>query len=133
MSSITDALEVPVESAEPGGPKRLGRIRDTPGWTLEARLDEVGWGLLFLLFAAALLPSGVAEYALVAGVGFLMLGLNVTRRAAGIEVRWFSIILGTVAVIAGVGAVAGVMIDALALFFLALGVVTIGGAVVRSR
>ena len=48
-------------------------------WDLERRLDDVGWGLLFLAFAALALPNGTAEYASVAAVGAAMLGLNAVR------------------------------------------------------
>ena len=108
-------------------------IRDVPRRKLDDRLDDIGWGLLFLLVAAAALPSGVAEYVSVAGVGALMLGLNIARNAVGVRIRWFSIILGAVALVAGIGALAGVKLDAFALFFAMLGVVTIIAAIVRSR
>jgi hypothetical protein len=111
----------------------MGDTRNVAQRTLEDRLDDVGWGLLFLLFAALALPKGMAEYASVAGVGALMLGLNVARRAAGVRVGWFSIVLGAVALIAGAGAIAGLEIHAFALFFALLGVVLIIGAAVRSR
>ncbi len=42
--------------------------------------------------------------------------------------RWFSIVVGLVALTAGVGAMVGVRIDVFALFFFALGLVTIGAA-----
>lgn len=100
------------------------------GISLDRRLDGIGNGLLFLLVGALVLPSGLAEYAAVAGVGALLIGLNALRSLAGIPVRWFSIVVGTVALVAGVAAIAGVRIDAFALFFIALGVVTIGRAVV---
>jgi putative copper export protein len=111
----------------------MSETRNVARRTLEDRLDDVGWGLLFLLFAALVLPNDVAEYVSVAAVGALMLGLNVARRAVGVRVGWFSIVLGAVALISGVGAIAGLEIDAFALFFALLGVVLITGAAVRSR
>jgi hypothetical protein len=104
---------------------------DTRQRELSRRFDNVGWGLLFLLIGALALPSGTLEYASVAAVGALLLGLNVARRVAGVPVRWFSIILGTAVLVAGVGAMAGTKIDVFVLFFGLLGAVTVAGAIVR--
>jgi hypothetical protein len=101
--------------------------------TLDDRFQTAGEGLLFLLIAALALPSGTTAYAAVAGVGALLLALNAARIAAGIRVRWFSITVGTWAVIGGLGALAGLRIDAFALFFLLLGLVALGAAAFRSR
>ena len=100
---------------------------------LDDRLDTAGEGLLFLLIAAVVLPGGTATYAAIAGVGVLFLGLNAARFASGIRVRWFSMTLGTWAVIGGLGALAGFKIDAFALFFLLLGVVSLGVAAFPQR
>ena len=101
--------------------------------TLEDRFQTAAEGLLFLLIAALALPSGTARYAAVAVVGILLLGLNVARIAAGIRVPWLSVTVGTWAVVAGLGAIAGLKIDGFALFFLLLGLATIGAAAFRSR
>ena len=100
---------------------------------LENKFDAMGWGLLFLLFAALALPNGQAEYASAAIVGGLMLALNVARIAVDVPVRWFSVILGTVMLVAGSGALAGVHMDVFVLFFVLAGAVTIGGALVGSK
>lgn len=110
----------------------MDRTMSTSQRTLDDRLETAGYGLLSLLIAALFLPSGMTEYVAVAGVGALMLGLNAVRIAAGIPVGWFSITVGAWAVIAGLGAMAGLKIDAFALFFLLLGLVTLGAAL-RSR
>lgn len=98
---------------------------------LEKRFDDIGWGLLFLAFAALALPNGTAEYASVAAVGAGMLGLNAVRVIAGVPIRWFSTVLGATGLVAGIMALGGVKVDAFALFFVFLGVLTIGAAVVR--
>ncbi len=98
---------------------------------LEGRFDSIGWGLLFILCGAIAMPSGTTEYAIVAAVGALMLGLNGARLLAGVPVRWFTIVLGGATLVAGAGALGGVAIDAFVLFFVLLGVLTIGGALVR--
>lgn len=98
---------------------------------LVERFDDIGWGLLFLAFAALALPNGTAEYAAVAAVGLAMLVLNLARIVAGVEVRWFTIVLGATGLIAGTLALAGIKVDAFAIFFVILGVVTIATAIVR--
>lgn len=98
---------------------------------LEKRFDDVGWGLVFLAFAALALPNGTAEYASIAAVGAGMLALNAVRVVAGVPIRWFSTVLGATGLIAGAMALGGVKIDAFALFFVILGVLTIGAAVLR--
>jgi hypothetical protein len=98
---------------------------------LEKRFDGVGWGLLFLAFAALALPNGTAEYASVAAVGAAMLGLNAVRVIAGVPIRWFTTVLGATGLVAGAMALGGVKVDAFALFFVFLGIVTIAAAIVR--
>jgi hypothetical protein len=110
----------------------MGRTMHTPQRTLDDRFEAAGEGFLFLLIAALALPSGMTAYAAVAGVGVLLLGLNAARAITGIRVRWFSITVGTWAVIGGLGAMAGLRIDAFALFFLLLGLVTLGAAALMS-
>jgi hypothetical protein len=100
---------------------------------LAGRFDAAGWGLILILFGALALPRGVAEFTLVAGTGAAMLGLNALRVMSGVPVAWFGIILGAVALVAGVGAIVGVTVPAVALLFILLGLGTIIGAVVRSR
>lgn len=132
MSSIPGSLPGaagqigPQQREGPLGPVKAGRM-------LEDRLDTVGWGLLFLLVGALAMPTGVGEFASVAVVGALLLTLNVARVAAGVPVSWLSVILGATALAAGLGAMAGMRIDAFVLFFALLGAVTVASAVVRRR
>ncbi len=99
---------------------------------LEDRFDDIGWGLIFLTFAALALPSGTAEYISVAGLGAGMLVLNVARRVAQVPVRWFTIVLGATGLTGGILALSGIhRVDAFVLFFVFLGALTIGAAVVR--
>jgi hypothetical protein len=100
---------------------------------LESRFDTIGWGLLFLLFAALAMPNGSAEYAAIAAVGGAMLLLNVVRRLLDVEMRWFSLVLGGALFIAGCGALSGMHMDAFVLFFVLAGVVNIAAAIVRPR
>lgn len=86
-----------------------------------------------MMFGALAMPNGTAEYVAVAAVGALMLALNAARVASGVPVRWFSVILGSVALVAGAGATAGLRIDAFVLFCFVLSAAMVVGAVVRTR
>ncbi len=99
---------------------------------LSDRLDSIGWGLLFLLFAALALPRGTVEFASVAAVGAGMIGLNAFRRWRGLEMSWFSLVLGASVAIAGVGALASLKMDVFVLFFALAGAVTIAAALLPS-
>jgi hypothetical protein len=105
--------------------------KNRDGRDLEERFDTVGWGLVFLLFAALALPNGTTEYVAVTAVGGAMLALNAVRRVMDAPVRWFSIVLGGALFIAGCGALGGMHMDAFVLFFVLAGVVNIAAAVFR--
>ena len=96
------------------------------------RFDAAGWGLLLIMFGGLCL-GGMTEFALVAGAGAAMIGLNALRVAYGVPVSWLGVILGAVALVAGVGAMAGVTVPFFALLFILLGFAMIIGAVLRSR
>jgi hypothetical protein len=100
---------------------------------LRDRFDAVGWGLLFLLFGVLALPNGTSQYAAAVAVGAAMLGLNLLRIVGAVPVRWFSVILGGAFLIGGSGALAGVHMDVVVIFFVLAGIVAIAGAVVGPR
>ena len=95
---------------------------------LQERLDAIGWGLLFLFFAALALPSGTTEYAAVAILGGLMLALNAVRIALDVSVRWFAVVLGASMLVGGGAALQGVKLDLVILFFLFAGLIAIASA-----
>ena len=98
---------------------------------LEKNLDDAGWGLLFLAFAAVALPRGTTEYAAIAAVGAGMLTLNAVRIALGVPINWFSTILGATGLFAGSLALAGTHVDAFVVFCLIAGAVTIAAATIQ--
>lgn len=115
-----------------GGGDRMSETTDPHRLQLENPLDNIGWGLLFLLFGVLALPSGTVEYVSAAAVGAAMLGLNGVRLLVALPLRWFSAILGTVFFVGGIGALVGVRVDVFLLFFVIAGVVTIAGALVQT-
>ena len=69
---------------------------------LNKRLNDIGWGLLFLLTGIIwLLPGGrVPEGAWLFGVAAILLGINVFRYLKHIKVDGFSLVLGSAALLA---------------------------------
>jgi hypothetical protein len=113
------------------GDDMSGITGDRRDW--QQRFDAVGWGLLFLLFGVLGMPNGTTQYAAAVAVGAAMLGLNLVRIFAAVPIRWFSVILGGSFLIGGTGALAGVHMDVVVVFFVLAGIVAIAGAVVGPR
>ena len=102
--------------------------RDIPG-----RIDAIGWGLLFLMTGTLALMPGLPDGTWLAGLGVLLLGLNAARLVLGLSPEWFTVILGSVALLAGLGGMAGVAVPGFALLLILCGLAVIAGQVVRGR
>lgn len=100
---------------------------------LTHRIDVLGWGILLLMTGVLLLVPGMPEGAWLVGVGALLLGLAGVRRALGLTFGWFGVILGASALLAGLGAIAGVSIPVFALFLVACGLAIIAGGLSKDR
>jgi hypothetical protein len=87
-----------IEAGDPSGDRRQGR-----------RLDEISLALVLIMTGAmwlspvTLLPEG----SWLVGLGLIVLGLNAVRRLRGLEVSGFGIIIGLVALAAGIGRIIG--------------------------
>ena len=100
---------------------------------LNRRLETISWGLfLIMLGGFALLPS-VKEGTWLIGAGVIMLGLNAVRLVLGIRTSGFTVILGTVALLSGLGSVYGVDIPVGPLLIILIGLAIIVRALDRSR
>jgi cytosine/uracil/thiamine/allantoin permease len=100
---------------------------------LNRRLETISWGLfLIMLGGFALLPS-VKEGTWLIGAGVIMLGLNAVRLVLGIRTSGFTVILGTVALLSGIGSVYGVDIPVGPLLIILIGLAIIVRALDRSR
>ena len=100
---------------------------------LNHRLETVSWGLfLIMLGGFALIPS-VPEETWLIGAGVIMLGLNAVRLLLGIRVSGFTVILGTVALLSGLGSVYGIRIPVGPLLIILVGLAIIVRALDRSR
>ncbi len=72
---------------------------------LEGRLHDFGWGLLLVVVGTILLlPSErVPHGSWLMAAGIILLGLNVVRALYGLRTSGFSLVVGTLALIAGLG------------------------------
>jgi hypothetical protein len=91
--------------------------------TASRRLDELAWALFLILIGAIwLLPAGtVPEGTWLAGAGLILLGINAARSLKGIKVSGFGIVLGVLALVAGLGHIAGVKVPVLAILLILIG------------
>ena len=104
---------------------------DTPN--LAHRLDVLGWGIFFLMTGVLMLFPSLPEGIWLVGLGVLLLGLAAVRVALGLAFDWFGVILGTGALVAGFGAIAGVHIPVFALFLVACGLALIVSVLSKGR
>ncbi len=100
---------------------------------LNRRLETTSWGLfLIMLGGFALLPA-VPQGTWLLGAGVIMLGLNAARLVAGIRVSMFTVVLGTVALLSGLGSVYGISLPVGPLLVILIGLAIIVRALDRSR
>jgi hydrogenase/urease accessory protein HupE len=100
---------------------------------LEARLDAVGWGVLFVAVGGVLLVPGLPSGAWLVAVGVVMVGASLVRLAVDLPVVWSTAVVGIAALVAGVAEVAGLENAAGPLVLVALGITLIGAAAYRAE
>jgi len=90
---------------------------------LNKRLETIGWALFLIMIGCISfvpdeqVPEGVWSI----GVGLIMLGLNAARYFNGIKMSTFTIILGSLALLTGVGDLAGLNLPDLAILLILIG------------
>jgi hypothetical protein len=97
------------------------------------RVDAIGWGLLFLMTGTLALIPGLPGGTWLVGFGVLLLGLNAARLVLGVAPEWFTVILGSVALLGGLGAMVGVAVPWFALLLIGCGLAILAGQFVRGR
>jgi len=100
---------------------------------LNRRLESISWGLFLIMLGGFALLKSVPEGTWLVGAGVIMLGLNAVRLGLGIRIGWFTVILGTVALLSGLGSVYGVSIPVGPLLVILIGLAIILRALDRSR
>ena len=90
---------------------------------LDGRLTSISWALFlimvggFLLVPSSNLPAG----SWLIGIGLVMVGLNLARKMNGIRMSTFTSVLGVVALVAGLGDLAGVDVPVFPLLIILIG------------
>ena len=84
------------------------RVEFTNGHDTASRLDQVGWGIFLVMIGVIWLVPGVPEGTWLIGTGVLLLLLNAIRNRVGIPWSGVSVVLGVLALLAGVGQLTGV-------------------------
>jgi hypothetical protein len=94
---------------------------------LDKRLDALGWGLFLIMLGGLwLAPEGtIPEGAWLIGTGLIILGLSVVRYLNGIEVSWFWIGLGVLALGTGLSALLGLSLPVFPILLIIAGAATI--------
>lgn len=101
--------------------------RDAFKEALNKRLDAIGWGLFLIMIGGLwLAPEGmVPEGAWPIGTGLIILGLSIVRYLNGIEVGWFWIGLGILALGTGVGELVGLSLPVFPILLIIAGAATL--------
>lgn len=91
---------------------------------LNIRLDEVGWALFLMMIGGIwLFPnSGIPADTWLIGAGLILLGINFARYFNGIKMSGFTVFLGVVALVAGIGGILSVSLPLIPALFIVLGV-----------
>ncbi len=90
---------------------------------LSRRVEGIGWGVLLLTIGTIwLLPAKqVPEGSWLIAVGFILLGLNAIRYAYALSVSGFSLVIGILALLAGLGEFYGVKLPLFPVALIAVG------------
>jgi len=97
--------------------------QDTQKSALNKRLEAIGWGLFLIMIGGIWLVPGeqVPQGAWLIGTGLIMLGLNGVRYLNGIKMNGFTIVLGILALAAGLGGLFGVKLPLFAILLILIG------------
>ena len=97
--------------------------RRTVEHILNIRLEEIGWALFLIMIGGLwLLPDGrIPSHTWLIGAGLIMLGINIARYFMGIKMSGFTVFLGVVALVAGLGGSFAVDLPVFPAVFIVLG------------
>lgn len=90
---------------------------------LNERLEKIGWALFLIMIGGLGLVPGeqVPEGTWLIGVGLIMLGLNAARYLNAIEMSGFTLVLGVIALLTGIGDFIGAELPVLPILLILVG------------
>lgn len=102
---------------------RAEGVPQTAERDLGKRLETTCWGLFLIMIGGIWLVPGeqVPEGTWLIGTGLIMLGLNIARYGNGIKMSGFTVVLGTLALLSGVGDFLAIDLPLLAILLILLG------------
>jgi hypothetical protein len=99
---------------------------------LSDRIDTIGWGLLFVAIGATSLMPSMPDGAWLIAAGIVMLAMSAARAWIGLGAYGTTVVVGVVALSAGVFTVAGLTTEIGPLVLIVLGLALIVGALVQA-
>jgi hypothetical protein len=98
------------------------------------RIDNIGWGLFLVMTGGLLLFSNfVPSGTWLVGTGLLLLALNAVRHLRGLDLNLFTLILGALALAAGLADLAHVGFPIFAVALVAFGIAILVRPRARTR
>ena len=97
------------------------------------RVDTIGWGLLFMAIGAVSLMPAIPDGAWLIAAGIVLLGASAVRAWMGLGAYGTTIVVGVVALSAGIFTVAGLTTEVGPLVLIVLGLALVVGALYRSQ
>ena len=97
------------------------------------RVDTIGWGLLFVAIGAVSLMPAMPDGAWLIAAGIVLLGASAVRAWMGLGAYGTTIVVGVVALSAGIFTVAGLTTEVGPLVLIVLGLALVVGALYRSQ
>lgn len=90
---------------------------------LNKRLDSIGWALFLIMIGGIALVGDetVPEGTWSIGVGLIWIGMNLTRYLNGIKVSGFTLVLGIIALLTGIGDLLGANFPVLGIVLILIG------------
>ena len=122
---MTTPVEIKVEISPEENEKRA----------LNKRLESAAWGLFLVMLGLLwLVPEEmVPQDAWLLGAGLILLGLNAIRYVKGIRPSGFTVFLGVIGVLLGIGGLLGVELPVFPIVIILIGLNLVWGTVFRKK
>ncbi len=106
---------------------------DTTRAAISDRVDTIGWGLLFVAIGAVSLMPAMPDGAWLIAAGIVLLGASAVRAWMGLGAYGTTIVVGVVALSAGIFTIAGLTTEVGPLVLIVLGLALVVGTLYRSQ